>query len=68
MLDVAILGLLVEGDLHGYELKKRLAELIGPWSSVSFGSLYPALSRLERQGLVATVTDPSPDAGSAPPM
>ena len=67
MLDVAILGLLVEGDLHGYELKKRLGELIGPWSSVSFGSLYPALSRLERQGLVATVTDPEPGAG-APPM
>jgi DNA-binding PadR family transcriptional regulator len=67
VLDVAILGLLVEGDLHGYELKKRLSELMGPWSSVSFGSLYPALSRLERQALVATVTDPAPDAGT-PPM
>jgi DNA-binding PadR family transcriptional regulator len=66
VLDVAILGLLHEGDLHGYELKKRLTELVGPWSSVSFGSLYPALSRLERRGLVATVSDSTPDA--APPM
>jgi DNA-binding PadR family transcriptional regulator len=66
VLDVAILGLLHEGDLHGYELKKRLTELVGPWSSVSFGSLYPALSRLERRGLVATVSDLAPDA--APPM
>ena len=66
VLDVAILGLLHEGDLHGYELKKRLTELVGPWSSVSFGSLYPALSRLERRGLVATVSDTAPDV--APPM
>jgi DNA-binding PadR family transcriptional regulator len=65
-LDVAILGLLHEGDLHGYELKKRLTELVGPWSSVSFGSLYPALSRLERRALVATVSDDS--TPSAPPM
>ncbi|HKY16991.1 MAG TPA: PadR family transcriptional regulator [Microthrixaceae bacterium] len=57
MLDLAISGLLVEGDLHGYELKKRLAELLGSWSSVSFGSLYPALRRLERGGYVATVED-----------
>src|SRR6478609_1019285 len=40
---------------------------MGPWSSISFGSLYPALSRLERQALVATVQDPSPDGG-IPPM
>jgi DNA-binding PadR family transcriptional regulator len=66
VLDVAILGLLQEGDLHGYELKKRLTELVGPWSSVSFGSLYPALSRLERRGLVATVSDDAPPV--APPM
>jgi len=64
VLDVAILGLLVDGDHHGYELKKRLTELLGPWSSVSFGSLYPALSRLERDGYVATV-DPR-DAAEQP--
>ncbi|MDQ3896825.1 MAG: PadR family transcriptional regulator [Actinomycetota bacterium] len=58
VLDLAILGLLKEQDLHGYELKKRLTEALGPWSSVSFGSLYPALSRLEREGAVeATLID-----------
>ncbi len=67
MLDVAILGLLMEGDLHGYELKKRLSDLMGPWSSISFGSLYPALTRLERQALVATVTDAAPPTAT-PPM
>lgn len=55
VLETAILGLLVEHDLHGYELKKRLARLLGPWSSVSFGSLYPALNRLERAALVDSV-------------
>ncbi len=62
MLELAILGLLKEQDLHGYELKKRLSETLGALSSVSFGSLYPALGRLERAGAVAatTATDPTP--------
>ena len=64
MLELAILGLLKEQDLHGYELKKRLTEALGPWSSVSFGSLYPALSRLERSGAVEAATV---EAGAAEP-
>lgn len=55
MLELAILGLLTEQDLHGYELKKRLGETVGPLSSVSFGSLYPALARLEAAGAVKAV-------------
>lgn len=52
MLELAILGLLKEQELHGYELKKRLTETLGALSSVSFGSLYPALNRLEAAGAV----------------
>ena len=52
MLELAILGLLKENELHGYELKKRLTDALGPFSSVSFGSLYPCLARLERAGAV----------------
>jgi DNA-binding PadR family transcriptional regulator len=55
LLELAILGLLKECDLHGYELKKRLGEALGPLSSVSFGSLYPALARLEAAGAVKAV-------------
>jgi DNA-binding PadR family transcriptional regulator len=60
VIDLAILGLLKEQDLHGYELRKRLAELPGSSASrtasrVSFGSLYPALARLEKAGLVKGV-------------
>ncbi len=51
MLELAILGLLREESRHGYELRRSLAEY-GFWS-VSFGSLYPALKRMERKGLIA---------------
>jgi DNA-binding PadR family transcriptional regulator len=71
MIDLAILGLLKEQDLHGYELRKRLGDLPGARASVvSFGSLYPALARLERSGAVKAVeantrTDkPLPSSGS----
>ena len=65
MIELAILGLLKEGAMHGYELRKRLHELVGTRSAVSFGSIYPALNRLERNGQVeavaaATVTAPLP--------
>lgn len=57
MIDLAILGLLTEQELHGYELKKRLSELWSSRASVSFGSLYPALARLEAQGCVKAVEE-----------
>ena len=55
MIDLAILGLLTEQELHGYELKKRLGELLSTRAAVSYGSLYPALARLEAQGAVKAV-------------
>ncbi len=57
MLDLAILGLLEEQELHGYEIRRRLREELGLVANVSFGSLYPALSRLERSGAVVAVED-----------
>lgn len=66
---MAILGLLVDQDLHGYELKRRLTRMLGTFSTVSFGSLYPALARLERGDAVRAVaqqeaTSPIPMTGS----
>jgi len=55
LLELAILGVLKEQPLHGYELKKRLADTLGPLSSVSFGSLYPALKRLQTAGALEAV-------------
>ncbi|HEX9467420.1 MAG TPA: PadR family transcriptional regulator [Acidimicrobiia bacterium] len=55
MLELAILGLLKEQPLHGYELKKRLGETLGSLWGISYGSLYPALRRLERDGAIEIV-------------
>ncbi len=65
MLDLAILGLLSEGDLHGYEIRRRLREHLGLLANVSFGSIYPALTRLERSGAVMA-TEAGPRAAAAP--
>lgn len=65
VLELAILGLLKEEPLHGYELKKRLDEMLGALSGVSYGSLYPALRRLERAGAIEAV---DPTEGLAAPI
>jgi DNA-binding PadR family transcriptional regulator len=62
MLELAILGLLKESSMHGYQLKKRLSETLGSFWQVSYGSLYPALKRMQRQGAVE-VTFPNEDVG-----
>ncbi len=64
MLDLAVLGLLKEGDLHGYELNKRLKSLVGGYAN-SYGALYPALARLERRGWVSS-TAAVPDIAAEP--
>jgi DNA-binding PadR family transcriptional regulator len=38
--------------MHGYELRKRLSFTLGPLYAVSYGSLYPCLKRLRKDGLV----------------
>ncbi|HUY85581.1 MAG TPA: PadR family transcriptional regulator [Acidimicrobiales bacterium] len=50
LLEIAILGVLSDQDLHGYEVKRRLVDVLGLFSSLSFGSMYPALARLEEEG------------------
>ncbi len=56
MIEFAILGLLHETPMHGYELRKRLAGLLGAFRAFSYGSLYPALRRLQRAGLIVEET------------
>ena len=64
VLDIAILGLLMDRDHHGYEIRSQLRNRLGVWANVSFGSIYPALARLERDGCVAAVTASEPRLGS----
>jgi DNA-binding PadR family transcriptional regulator len=56
ILQALILGLLIDGPTHGYELRKRLALTLGPLRALSFGSLYGNLKRLERAEFVERQT------------
>lgn len=53
MLEIAVLGLLNESPMHGYELRKRLATLLGTFRAFSYGSLYPTLRRLAEAGWIS---------------
>ena len=67
MLELAILGLLIESPMHGYELRKRLTGLLGAFRAFSYGSLYPALRRMQAEGLIAEERRPGRDACPAGP-
>ena len=58
MLELAILGLLIESPMHGYELRKRLTGLLGAFRAFSYGSLYPALRRMQADGLIVEEAAP----------
>ena len=60
VLELAILGLLLESPMHGYELRKRLTGLLGAFRAFSYGSLYPTLRRMQADGLI----DSAPGRGS----
>jgi len=69
VLDLAILGLLSEHEFHGYEIRKRLRDELGLFANISFGSLYPALSRLELSGaVIGTESSPASPAPAAAPI
>ena len=57
VLELAVLGLLHESALHGYELRKRLNTLLGPFRALSYGTLYPCLKSLLNVGWIRE-TDP----------
>ncbi len=59
-LELAVLGLLHESPMHGYELRKQVNGVLG-WSRLlSYGSLYPALKQMLRAGFIAEHVTPQP--------
>jgi DNA-binding PadR family transcriptional regulator len=52
-----ILGFLMEAEATGYDLRRRFLDPIGFFYRVSDGSIYPALKRLAREGLVTVRTE-----------
>lgn len=51
-LELAVLGLLNQAPMHGYELRKRVTGLLGWGRVLSYGSLYPCLKQMQRDGLL----------------
>lgn len=51
-LEFALLGLLSQNELHGYELRKRMTAVFGPFRALSFSVLYPQLRRMLDAGLI----------------
>jgi DNA-binding PadR family transcriptional regulator len=66
MLEIAILGLLNESPMHGYELRKRLSTLLGAFRAFSYGSLYPTLRRLQQAGWIDEEAPMDTPAGHGP--
>ena len=56
-LELAVLGLLHDTPMHGYELRKQLIALLGWGRVLSYGTLYPCLKALTKTGLI--VADPN---------
>jgi DNA-binding PadR family transcriptional regulator len=60
ILELAMLGILHETPMHGYELRKRLSSVLGAFRAFGYGSLYPALKDLLAKGLIAEDTGVDP--------
>ena len=65
VLELAVLGLLRETPMHGYELRKRLYTVLGAFRALSYGSLYPCLHELQAAGLIAEEHDEAEPGGPA---
>lgn len=65
VLELAVLGLLLDTPMHGYELRKQLNALLGTIRALSYGTLYPTLKNLVAAGLIR---EASMDDGATPPL
>jgi len=66
LLEFAVLGLLHDGPLHGYELRKRLTTALGIFRALSYGSLYPALRQLLDSGWIHETTEAATGTSKRP--
>jgi DNA-binding PadR family transcriptional regulator len=67
VLELAVLGLLRETPMHGYELRKQITSVLGMLRALSYGSLYPCLHELLAAGLIAEDHDETAPSGAVRP-
>ncbi|GAB3216450.1 hypothetical protein GCM10027586_09590 [Kineococcus gypseus] len=53
---MAVLALLADGPLHGYEIRRRLDVRLGAFRALSYGTLYPCLRALQAGGCLTETT------------
>lgn len=58
MYELIILSYLARWPMHGYLIAKIINDMIGPYARLSNGRLYPLLSKLESDGLIARAEEP----------
>jgi len=69
VLDLAILGILHESPMHGYELRKQLVTKLGAIkAAISYGSLYPTLRRLQTAGWITEAGETPAGDAAVPPL
>lgn len=54
-IEITILGLLMEGNLYGYEIKKKIVERLEDYVDIKFGSIYYAIKKSVDNGWVKRV-------------
>ncbi|SRR5579884_253721 len=57
MYELIILSLLMRFPSHGYLIAKIASDMVGPWTKISNGTLYPLLTRLEQTGLITRASN-----------
>lgn len=62
MYELFVLGELMDGPYHGYELREILSRLLGPFRQISWGMIYPLIRQLEREGFVTPLGEDPEDS------
>ncbi len=62
VLELAVLGVLHEAPMHGYQVRKLLNGRLGTFRALSYGTLYPALKGLETKGWIRELHEATPQA------
>ena len=66
VLDLLVLRTLLFGPLHGYAIAGAIRDNSGEKLNIEFGSLYPALKRLELKGWITREVGDRPSRTGAP--
>ncbi|WP_088185748.1 PadR family transcriptional regulator [Desulfosporosinus sp. FKA] len=52
MTEYILLGFLMQNSMTGYDIKQHMSMSTSYFIDASFGSIYPALKRLEQKGFI----------------